>query len=228
MPRTGGLYYSTNQKAYKDALAAAKANDGAMPKLPKAKRVNAKKANTPAGKQQARDNMKVLEYFSTKLETAVSDGMSMEIASLFIVNAYQATEGLIKISYPITSESVNPQYAKIGKSNQVGGKEKYREEHSPPASVAGGSLMFAIQNGQTKEILQNIKDNAFQTLLSKVDDVKLDQAKLDATLPQGVNISTPNAGIIRFASVGKILKEKYGISGGTRYQPKYYCWFWNR
>ena len=200
MPKKGSLYYSVKQKAYQDALAAAKANDGAMPKLPKAKIVAANKANTPAGKQQAKDNMKVLEYFATQLETAVSNGMPMELASLFITSSYQATTGLIKISYPINSASVNPQYAKRGKSNQVTGKEKFREEHSPPASVSGASLMFGIQNGQVKEIIQNIKDNAFQTLLSKADDVKLDEAGLDATLPDGVNISTPNAGIRRFAA----------------------------
>ena len=81
----------------------------------------------------------------------------MEIASLFIVNSYQATEGLIKISYPINSASVNPQYATRGKNNQVTGKEKFREEHSPPASTVGGSLMFAVQNGQVKEIIHKYK-----------------------------------------------------------------------
>ena len=137
--------------------------------------------------------MKVLEYFATQLETAVSNGNANGTSILvFITSSYQATTGLIKISYPINSASVNPQYAKIGKNNQVAGKEKFREEHSPPASVSGASLMFGIQNGQVKEIIQNIKDNAFQTLLSKADDVKLDEAGLDATLPDGVNISTPN------------------------------------
>ena len=61
--------------------------------------------------------------------------------------------------------------AEIGKSNQVGGKEAFREEHSPPASVVGGSLIWAIKNGQVKQIMQGIRDNYIQVKLSKKDDV---------------------------------------------------------
>ena len=202
MPAKGSLYYSTKQKAYIADQELAAANDAMYPNLPKAKRVNVKDAGTKKADAQSKANLDILEAVATQLETAVANGMPMEIAALFITSSYQATTGLIKISAPFSAESNKMEYAEIGKSNQVGGKEAFREEHSPPASVVGGSLIWAIKNGQVKQVMQGIRDNYIQVKLSKKDDVKLDNAKLDSTLPEGVSIITPNAGIIRMAEAG--------------------------
>ena len=202
MPAKGSLYYSTKQKAYIADQELAAANDAMYPNLPKAKRVNVKDAGTKKANAQSKANLDILEAVATQLETAVANGMPMEIAALFITSSYQATTGLIKISAPFSAESDKMEYAEIGKSNQVGGKEAFREEHSPPASVVGGSLIWAIKNGQVEQVMQGIRDNYIQVKLSKKDDVKLDNAKLDSTLPEGVSIITPNAGIIRMAEAG--------------------------
>ena len=207
------LYYGTTDPAYIAAKDAANANT--QKSKIKAKRVRAKNARTKEAAKQAKDNLNVLESVALKLEAMVeANPASIKFASMIIEGSYQATTGLTKIAGQINSASVDPQFASVGKSNQIGGKEKYREEHSPPASVVGGSLIWAIKNGQVKEVMKGVRANYFQTLLSKADDVKLDRAGLSSTLPPGVSIMTPNAGIRRFAAVGKILKEKYGASGG--------------
>jgi len=193
------LYYGKSDPAYVNAREAARKNPS---KGKKAKRVTAKQANTPQGIDQARINQDVLESVALELETAVANGMPMEFATMIIQGSYQATTGLTKISAPIIAKSSDPQFAKEGKPNQTGGKETFREEHSPPASVVGGSLIWAIKNGQVSSVMEGIRNNYTQVLLSKADDVKIDRAGLDSTLPDGVNIMTPNAGILRFAAAG--------------------------
>jgi len=194
------LYYGKSDPAYITARQSAQANTD--PNKPKAKRVPAKKANTKAGRDQAKINQDILESVATRLETMVANGMPIQFASIIIEGSYQATTGLTKIAAPINSASIKPEFAEKGKSNQVGGKEAFREEHSPPASVIGGSLIWAIKNGQVANIFPSIRDNYTQTLLSKKDDVKIDRAGLDSTLPDGVDITTPNAGIRRLAAAG--------------------------
>jgi len=195
------LYYGKTDPAYIAAKEAANANT--QKSKIKAKRVRAKNARTKEAAKQAKDNLNVLESVALKLEAMVeANPASIKFASMIIEGSYQATTGLTKIAGQINSASVDPQFASEGKSNQVGGKEKYREEHSPPASVVGGSLIWAIKNGQVKEVMKGVRANYFQTLLSKADDVKLDRAGLDSTLPPGVSIMTPNAGIRRFAAAG--------------------------
>jgi hypothetical protein len=195
------LYYGKTDPAYIAAKDAANANT--QKSKIKAKRVRAKNARTKEAAKQAKDNLSVLESVALKLEAMVeANPASIKFASMIIEGSYQATTGLTKIAGQINSASVDPQFASVGKSNQIGGKEKYREEHSPPASVVGGSLIWAIKNGQVKEVMKGVRANYFQTLLSKADDVKLDRAGLDSTLPPGVSIMTPNAGIRRFAAAG--------------------------
>ena len=193
------LYYGKSDPAYIKAKKAASKNPS---KGKKAKRVTAKQADTKEGADQARINQDVLERVALELEAAVANGMPMEFATMIIQGSYQATTGLTKISAPIVGKSTDPQFAKEGKSNQTGGTETFREEHSPPASVVGGSLIWAIKNGQVALVMEGIRNNYTQVLLSKADDVKIDIAGLDSTLPDGVNIMTPNAGILRFAASG--------------------------
>ena len=199
-PAKGSLYFGTKDPAYEKALAQVKANDIKSGKKPK--RVNANTAGTSKANIQSDINIDALESVALELETAVKNGMPIELAALFISSGYQATTGLVKISAKFVGESTNPQYAKEGKNNQTKGKYKWREEHSPPASVVGASIIWAIKNGQVKQIFPFIKQNYIQVKLSKADDVKIDRAKLDATLPEGVSILTPNAGIRRFAASG--------------------------
>ena len=192
------LYYGKSDPAYIKAREAAAKN----PNIKKAKRVTAKQAGTTEGNNQAVINQDALERVALELESAVANGMPMEFATMIIQGSYQATTGLIKISAPIVARSIDPQFAKEGKPNQTSGKEAFREEHSPPASVIGGSLIWAIKNGQVKSVMEGVRNNYVQVLLSKADDVKIDRAGLDSTLPDGVNIMTPNAGILRFAASG--------------------------
>jgi len=199
-PAKGSLYFGTKDPAYEKALAQVKANDIKSGKKPK--RVNANTAGTSKANIQSDINIDALESVALELETAVKNGMPIELAALFISSGYQATTGLVKISAKFVGESTNPQYAKEGKNNQTTGRYKWREEHSPPASVVGASIIWAIKNGQVKQIFPFIKQNYIQVKLSKADDVKIDRAKLDATLPEGVSILTPNAGIRRFAASG--------------------------
>ena len=219
------LYYGAKDPAYIAARDAANANTRraeikakkANPKYKalKAKRVLAKNARTKESAQRAKDNLSVLESVALKLEAMVeTNPASIKFASMIIEGSYQATTGLTKIAGQINSASVDPQFASEGKDNQIGGKEKYREEHSPPASVVGGSLIWAIKNGQVKEVMKGVRANYFQTLLSKADDVKLDRAGLSSTLPPGVSIMTPNAGIRRFAAVQDLI-EGPGINLNT-------------
>ena len=88
-----------------------------------------------------------------------------------------------------------------GKNRKRSPKDKaYREEHNPPASVVSGHMIWAIQNNKARETMPFIKKNYYQTQLSKADDTKLDNAKLDATLVEGKNLfDNP---ITRFTKAG--------------------------
>ena len=102
------------------------------------------------------------------------------------------------------------------------GIKKYREEHNPPASVIGSSIIFGFSTGTTNIIMPAIKENYYQTKLSKADDQKIDEAKLAAVLPEGYTILDNPA--IRLAQAGidlnsiinydtgKSLAEELGVS----------------
>ena len=48
--------------------------------------------------------------------------------------------------------------------------------------------MVAIKNNTAKEVMKDIRNNFYQTVLSKKADSMLDMAKLDAILPNGTYI----------------------------------------
>ena len=211
------LYYGKTDPAYLTAEQAAK--DNTKPGTPVAKRVPAKQAKTEKGKAQAKLNQEILGSVALKLQAMVeANPASIKFASMIIEGSYQATSGLTKIAAPINSESINPQYStdSKAKTNQraEGKGEKFREEHSPPASTVGGSLIWAIKNGQVETVMQGVTANYGQTLLSKVDDFKIDRSGLASTLPPGVSIMTPNAGIRRLAAVQDLI-EGPGINLNT-------------
>ena len=199
LPQRGRLYYGNTDPKYVEALEAAEANLKGK-KQPEAKRVSVEKANTEDGIAQAEINMQVLDNVVKRLDKAVKAGMPKSLAAMIIVQGYQATSGLIKIAAPFKYRSLTEKYAPKGAKSEQRTGAKFREEHNPPASVIGASIIFALSNGTTNIVMPAIKSNYYQTRLSKADDYKLDLAKLDATLPQGYTILQNPA--IRFVKAG--------------------------
>ena len=214
----GRLYYGVKDPAYISALKSAE-NNLNNKKEDKAKRVPIKLVDTVKGKAQAKINMEVLEDVVGQLDTAIKNGMPKELAVMVIAQGYQATTGLIKIAAPFRYFSKDPQYGTSAKQRTG---DKFREEHNPPASVVGASIIYGFATNNTSEIMAGVKKNYYQTKLSKADDQKLDQAKLDATLPAGTTILDNPA--IRFIEAGidlnsivsyetgQIMAEELGVS----------------
>ena len=132
--------------------------------------------------------MDLLERVAYELQDAVANGMDPAVAAMIIEGGYQATSGFIKVAARFKFKSRKGEYALVGKSNQTSGKIMFREEHNPPASTIGGQLLYAINTGSVQEIMPYIKEGYYQTMLSLKDDAKLDDAKLDSTLPEGFSI----------------------------------------
>jgi len=147
--------------------------------------------------------------------------MPASTAALIIAQGYQATGGLIKISAPFTQASTDFNYGPEGSKQGDKNKRPFIEEHNPPASTVGASLIWAIANNKTREIFPFIRKNYFQTQLSKADDFLLDMAKLDKRLPKGFSILDNS--IIRLSEAGinlnktidpvtgKSLAENFGL-----------------
>jgi len=190
----GSLYYGVKDPAYITALEAAQKNDKEYKNLKKALKVTISKGEKITKKfiekyqQRAKDNMDALESFATILQDAVHEyKVPLEDVLLFVSSSYQATSGIIKIAAPFKYVSKKFEYDLKGKLSDRTG-EKYREEHNPPASVIGGTLMWAIANNKVGVIMPSIKKNYYQTQLSKKDDGKIDRAKLADVLPKGFSI----------------------------------------
>ena len=181
--KPGRLYYGNEDPAFQALIKETKKYEGK-----KAKRVGVKGAFTEKSAKQSEINMGVLDHVVNQLADAVAKGMSLDVAGAIIIQSYQATSGLVKISAPFKYKSTLMEYA--GLESKVGQRtgEKFREEHNPPASVIGAQIMFAIKYNAATPIMKAIKENYYQTQLSKKDDNKLDMAKLDATLVEGQTI----------------------------------------
>ena len=108
-----------------------------------------------------------------------------------------------------------------GKPNQTKGK-KYREEHNPPASTVGGTLLWAIANNQVGDVMPYVKKNYYQTQLSVKDDAKIDDAGLDGTLPEGYRLL--NDPVIRLIKSGiglsSLIDPNTGLSMAQEYGVK--------
>ena len=195
-PSRGSLFYGKTDPNYIEALEAAKKNDS-EPINKKLKQLKVRKVTVKdritssfikANKNQSDINMDALELMALNLQEAVHKyKMPIEDAALFLTSGYQATSGILKIAAPFKYVSKVFEYAIIGKTNQKTGR-KFREEHNPPASVVGASIILAIKNNQVKDIFPFIRKNYYQTQLSKADDALLDIANLDSTLPEGTSI----------------------------------------
>jgi chloramphenicol 3-O-phosphotransferase len=201
LPARGGLYYGKSDPAYQTALNAAKENDSKYPDLAKPKRVNVNKAFTKEGIKQSKENTKFLNSFVNILNDAVNkNGLPIEIAALYVTSGYQATTGIIKIAAPFRYKSTKFEYAGPGGKGSDNKGEKFREEHTIPASVIGANIILAIQKNAVKPTMKAIEKNYFQVQLSKKDDTKLDKAGLDSTLFENQTIF--DSPISRLAAAG--------------------------
>jgi hypothetical protein len=213
-PKLFSLYYGKNDPAFLNAVNAAKKNwkgkDFKIKRvtIPKNKPLN--KDWKAKNKAQEKQNMDALEYFVNHLNSLVqSKKISTARASTFVYNSYATTTGLIKIAAPFKYKSKVFEYGQKLKQ-RIG--QKYREEHNPPASVIGGSIIWALENNEVANVLSQIKKNYYQTQLSKKADEQLDNAKLDATLPDGNNIFDDSS--VRFAAAGIDLNTIENIDTG--------------
>ena len=111
--------------------------------------------------------------------------LPIEDAFLFITAGYQGTEGFIKVGAPFKYISKAFAYG-TKKRNQMEGA-MFREEHQPPASYIGKVMMWAIKYNKADLIEPFIRKNYYQTQLSKADDQKIDEAKLDKGMPKGLS-----------------------------------------
>jgi len=195
------LYYGKSDPAYKKLIKSAQVYNG--PKTKKISPIRAFSTNPKTkadAEQESKDNMTVLDHVVNQLTDAVADGMSLDIAAVIIIQSYQATSGLVKIAAPFKYRSIEMRYGGPKSKKQQREGKKYREEHNPPASVVGASILLAIKNNAAAPVMKKIKENYYQTQLSKFDDDLLDQAKLDSTLVKGQSIfDNP---ITRFAAAG--------------------------
>jgi hypothetical protein len=189
----GRLYYGATDPAYIKAKLAAEKNTknnkfkAVKIGLPKGVETKINKNFLDKKAAQSKMNMDVLDSVVNQLSDAVAAGMPIEIAATIITQGYQATSGLIKIAAPFKYVSDVFSYALNGKASDKTGK-KYREEHNPPASVVGASIILAIKNNAAKATMEALRNNYYQTQLSKSDDTKIDQAKLASTTVDGQTI----------------------------------------
>ena len=192
VPNRNKVFFGTNDPNYKRILAKAKKD---YPNAKKPKQVKSKNSEgyfTEKNLEQSRLNQDVLYEISKQLERKVKSGeISIDVAAALIESGYQATNGLIKISAPFLYKSDIIEYGKDKKG------KKYREEHNPPASVVGASLVVAIKNGAVDQVFPSIRENFTQTILSKKSDEALDVNYKD-TLVEGTSILNP-AGV-RYAA----------------------------
>ena len=226
--KPGNLYWGKEDPAYKDLLKAADdspfdqnsykqigisskgkfiGQEALVSKLDK------KVGNTEM--TQSEINMKMLDHVVTQLANAVDNGMSMDIAGMIIIQSYQATGGLIKSAAPFQGISdVFEAGSKLEKRSQ----KLYREEHNPPASVVGASILTAIKMNKPKAVMADIRKNFSQNILSKKDDSKLD-VEYASTLPDGMSIN--NNPIARMAMAGINLNTIRDIRTNQTYADKF-------
>jgi hypothetical protein len=210
----GALYYGADDPAYITLMEAAnKYNKKKFEKVQRVKIPAGKKltlADKKANKAQEKINMQALEDLYTILAKRDKDGkliIPLNDSALLISQSYQGTNALIKIAAPFAGVS----------QRLIGGQI---EEHSPPASSIGAAMIWGIANNQSELIMQGIKDNFIQVQLSISANNKLNAAKLDKTIPDGMSIITPNVGILRLAAAGVNLNTITDLETGKSFADK--------
>jgi hypothetical protein len=236
-PSRGSLYYGATDPAYNDMITAAKTNDNLYPNsafekvkrivIPRNKKLTIK--DKKANKAQEEINQKALADFVKILDKRDSvefleNGkpntnygkliIPLNDSALFISQAYQGTTGLIKISAPFVG--VSNVFVKAPKGTKQAKRDlDYIEEHSPPASKVGLSIIYGLATDTVVPIMKGVKDNFIQIQLSNSSDVLLDIAKLDKRFADGTSILTPNSGFLRLAAAGINLNTIEDLNTGS-------------
>ena len=213
-PSRGGLYNGKRGKAWQDALAAAKENDKfyTTPSLKRVKIPKKIEGNEKATKKFLKENQsefiknqKASDLIVKILNDAVNkNGSPIELASLFITGSLQATSGWVKTSAPITHIVDKFEHGTVFPYNKG---IKTVEEHTPPANVAGLSLIPMIKFNQIDNLKPKWNKNFFQVLQSKKNDQSIAKNNLTKSLPEGVSMIDDNAGIKRMAAANLDLNK---------------------
>ena len=221
------LYYGVNDPAYIKAKEASLQNDlnplnKKLLELSKGKFPITKVAIPTSGiitpawfkrnKPRFAKNMEALDLFSQILQEGVhKNGGSLNSAALMLASAYQATGGVIKIAaaYKYTQDSKT---FRVGNKAQGRSKKLFREEHNPPASTVGASLLGAIANNSVEKEMLNVRKNYSQSIISKFDDSKIDDAGLASKLSKGKDVSDDPA--LRYAESGIDLETLKNLETG--------------
>ena len=166
--------------------------------LPKGKRITKKFLED--NKEQIKENQKALELYTQLLAEAHNiQGVPLREIAPFITASYQSTRGLIKIAAGFKGAS---KMFKYGKGANFNKGEKFREEHSPPASTVGAALLWAIKYNKVKSTIKALKENYAQIQLSKLDDARIANSGYESTLIPGTTIFDKNADLARLAASG--------------------------
>ena len=214
--RKGDLYYGKSDPAYKEAKAVANANNDLYDAsnvdnfnnvqritIPKGTRINrnTKLDNGRTVAEQEKINMDALKFMNKVINDGVQNKtIPMNDAALMISSAYQSSNGILKIAIPFTAVSNKFEAAEGGKRKSKG--KGAIEEHSPPVSSLGAAMLWGYKNNASDIIMDAIEANAVQVQLSNKSDYLLDKAGLDAKIPEGTSIFTPNVGFVRLAAAG--------------------------
>ena len=129
-------------------------------------------------KKQNEINMEALDLYMKALNDSVhKEGGSLGTAALFIASSYQATTGIIKIAAPFKYVSKVMAFGEGKNSQRNDADNIYREEHNPPSSVIGASLLSSIADSKYDKkqgsyklnlvtpVMKSVKDNYYQTQL---------------------------------------------------------------
>ena len=220
VPAKGGMFYGQNDPNYIEAKRLAKENDALYPEqtelFKKAERIKIKDQQRIDEKfikdneQQFENNKKARNaYFDIIYDGLNKGDLTALEAAWMIRGAYAATNGIIKISAEFIGTSIDFTLSpKTQAKKDAGGDVKETtEEHSPPASTVGQTILAAMivsVNLKNKSLYNKTKDaidrNFFQTQLAESADFKLNANKLGDKLPEGTSILTENIGWVRLAA----------------------------
>ncbi len=220
VPAKGGMFYGKKDPNYIEALRLAKENDVLYPDqvqlFKNAKRVKIKdqqridKDFVKNNKPQFEDNKKARNaYFDIIYNGLEENNLSLLEASWMLRGAYAATDGIIKISAEFIGTSTEFTLSPNTQAKKDEGKKikETTEEHSPPASTIGGSILAIMEESirlKDKSLFENAKkaidNNFFQTQIAESVDFNLNKNKLGDKIVKGTSILTPNVGWVRLAA----------------------------
>ncbi len=220
VPAKGGMFYGKKDPNYIEALRLAKENDVLYPNqvqlFKNAKRVKIKdqqridKDFVKNNKSQFEDNKKARNaYFDIIYSGLEENNLSLLEASWMLRGAYAATDGIIKISAEFIGTSTEFTLSPSTQAKKDEGKKikETTEEHSPPASTIGGSILAVMEESirlKDKSLFENAKkaidNNFFQTQIAESVDFNLNKNKLGDKIVKGTSILTPNVGWVRLAA----------------------------